>query len=290
MHRERTHPAEASVLNVAVLGLGLIGGSVGLAARASGTQVVGFDPDAGVLARAVERGAIDRAADEPAEAVMEAEVVVAAAPIGALAQTVKAALRHAPPECAITDVGSTKRALLAELGSEPGTRRFLGGHPLAGSELGGIEHARADLFQGAFWCLMPTPEQAIAQRIGALVEGFGAKPVVIDPETHDQLMARISHLPHVLANVLVSGVAGMGTAERALAAGGPSFRDATRVAGASSTIWTDIYLSNADLLAAAIDEAMAELELVRDALGAADASALTAWNERAKARRQSLLP
>jgi prephenate dehydrogenase len=277
-------------LKVAVLGLGLIGGSIGLAAQAGGARVVGFDPDPQTCEQALAAGAVQEAVQQPERALAGAEVVFAAAPLGALAQMVSLALREAPCDCVISDVGSTKRALLAELREQPGLERFIGGHPLAGSHLGGIEHARADLFQGASWCLMPSSQTRLADRLRSLIEGFGATPAEMDAQTHDRLMARISHLPHVLANVLVAGVAGWEQHERGLAANGPSFRDATRVAGASSAIWTDIYLSNADMLIEAIDEAIDELEQVRKRLGEHDAAALRAWSDLARARRQSLLP
>lgn len=289
MRRSGARPAKASRLNVAVLGLGLIGGSVALAARASGASVVGFDPDPRTRAKALQAGAVQRAVEQPEQALVDAQVAVAAAPIGALAQMVRLALRLAPADCVVTDVGSTKRSLLAQLEGEPGLERFIGGHPLAGSELGGIEQARADLFQGASWCLMPSSQPALARRLRELLQAFGARPVEMDAQTHDLVMARVSHLPHVLANVLVAQTAGFGERERALAGGGPSFRDATRVAGASSSIWTDIYLSNADMLIGAIDEAMADLRQVAQMLRDRDAEALRAWNDRSRARRQALL-
>jgi prephenate dehydrogenase len=277
-------------LNVAVLGLGLIGGSVGLAARASGCHVIGFDPDPAVLSSALQAGAIDEVASVPERALANAEVVILAAPIGALAEMARLALRHAPEDCVVSDVGSTKRSLLRALQAEPGVERLIGGHPLAGSEQAGIEHARADLFNGAFWCLMPAKDGVLARRLRSLIEALGARPIEIEPEAHDEAMARISHLPHVLANTLIAGTAGFGASERALASGGPSFRDATRVAGANSAIWTDIYLSNADMLITAIDEAIGELRALSRMLSDGDASALTNWNERARDQRARLLP
>jgi prephenate dehydrogenase len=283
-------------LNLAILGLGLIGGSVGLAARGSGAHVVGFDPDPHARAGALAAGAVDVALEDSQRALADAEVVVAAAPVGALAQIVRMALREAPADCVVSDVGSTKRALVRELAGEPGIERFIGGHPLAGAEQGGIERARADLFVGACWCLMPSPEAQLAARLCRLVEGFGAVPVEIEAEAHDRLMARISHLPHVLANVLIAGAVAaedggdLSAAERALVASGPSFRDATRVAGASSAVWTDIYLSNSDMLLEAIDGAIDELAQVREMLREGEGTALAAWNDLARARRRSLLP
>jgi prephenate dehydrogenase len=170
----------------------------------------------------------------------------------------------------------------------PITKRFIGGHPLAGAEHGGIEHARADLFDGAAWCVMPASDGPLRSRLHELVEVFGARPVEIDAVAHDRLMARVSHLPHVLANALVGLLAGAGEREMGLAAAGPSFRDATRVAGASTAIWTDIYLSNADMLTAAIDDLIAALTLVRDSLQEGDAAALARWNEAARATRAAM--
>jgi prephenate dehydrogenase len=285
-------------LNVAILGLGLIGGSIGLATRRGDERahVVGFDPDEQALSAALAMGAIDEQAANVEQAVADADVVFAAAPVSALAEIVKLALRCSPARCVVSDVGSTKRALLHDLAAERGIERFVGGHPLAGGEQGGIAHARADLFAGATWCLLRAANEGLLragseehrERLRALIEGFGATAVEIDAEAHDRLMARISHLPHVLANVLRAAVAGLPEGEQALAAAGPSFRDATRVAGASTAIWTDIYLSNVDMVTGAIDEAIGALEQVRSALLREDTAALVAWNELARARRLAL--
>jgi prephenate dehydrogenase len=164
---------------------------------------------------------------------------------------------------------------------------------LAGAETAGVEHAREDLFDGAIWYLSPAPGTSgvLYERLHRLLRSFGARPTAIDAETHDRLMACVSHLPHVLANLLVAqaaGLLGAGQSQR-LPPVGPSFRDATRVAGANSAIWTDIYLSNRDTLVAGIDELAKRLEDVRAALQAGDARAVTAWNERARADRQALL-
>lgn len=287
-------------MNVAILGLGLIGGSVGLALRSRDgdppVRVIGFDPDRDALAAGLAAGAIDESAASAEQAVAEAEVVFVATPVRALAQTVRLALACSPARCVVTDVGSTKRSLMADLEGDEELRRFIGGHPLAGSEEGGLQRARSDLFVGAPWCLVrphaPGSAESGAveagQRLGPLIERLGAQVVEIDADSHDRLMAQISHLPHVLANVLVAGTEGFDERERALAAAGPSFRDATRVAGASSAIWTDIYLSNADMVASAVEEAIASLQQVRDALRRGDARALRRWNEQARERKRAL--
>ncbi len=318
-------------LKVAVLGVGLIGGSIGLAARARGqAQVTGWDPGWGADPHAREAalrlGAIDVAASDIVGAVDDAQIVFVAAPVGVLAETIRAALEVAGPETVVTDVGSTKRKI-AEAISDP---RFVAGHPLAGGELGGVEHAREDLFEDATWFLCAAwgsraggqpleesrqPADRLRQGpLRELIASFGATPVEIDPGTHDRLMATVSQLPHVLANLLVGqavaaraprigaeaesgagfahapgGAAADGDRLEGFAAG-PSFRDATRVAGSNSAIWTDIYMSNRDALVAAIDELSRGLARLRTTLEAGDEQALREWNERARAQRETLTP
>jgi prephenate dehydrogenase len=276
-------------VRIAVIGVGLIGGSVALAARERlGATVTGFDQAPEALATARERGVLDGAAASVRDAVGDADVVFVATPVGALQQTVSAALEAAASGCVVTDVGSTKRAVVAAHDDA----RFVGGHPLAGAETSGVEQARADLFDGATWYLTPTARTSgvLYERLYRLIHRLGAKPVALDPETHDTVLATVSHLPHVLANVLVSQAAGtLAAGDTRLPATGPSFRDATRVAGASSTIWTDIYVSNRDALAAEIDETISRLKTVRDALAAADTGLITAWNDAAATDRKRLL-
>jgi prephenate dehydrogenase len=278
----------AGALKVAILGVGLIGGSIGLAARTrAGAEVCGYDPDARVCEAALQLGAIDaRAVDIPA-AVAGAQAVFAAAPVGVLAEVVLQALAHAPPDCVISDVGSTKLAL-EHARHDP---RFIGGHPLAGAETAGVRHARADLFDGAVWYLTPSPETdaALYERLSALVEGLGARVAAIAADAHDRLMASVSHLPHVLANVLVAQAVRAFEREGATPAAGPSLSDAVRVAGANTAIWTDIYLANRSALVEAVDEVVQRLQEVRDSLADADAGALAAWNEDADGARRTLL-
>jgi prephenate dehydrogenase len=272
-------------VRVAVVGVGLIGGSVGLAARERlGATVTGWDPDPAALERARERGAVDVAAGSLAEAVADAELAVVAAPVGALAAVVDAVLAAAPRDCAVTDVGSTKRAIVLD------DERFCGGHPLAGAETAGVEHARADLFEGAIWYLTPTARTSgiLLERLHRAIAALGGRPRAIDAETHDRLMASVSHLPHVLANVLVAQAA-QALGGETVPPTGPSFRDATRVAGANSAIWTDIYLANRDALAEQIDETIARLTEVREALLRGDADAVTRWNDAAAGDRRALL-
>jgi prephenate dehydrogenase len=170
--------------------------------------------------------------------------------------------------------------------------RFVGGHPLAGAENAGVQHARADLFDGCTWYLTPTSTTSglLYERLHRLLHGLGAQPSAIDAETHDRILAAVSHLPHVLANVLVSQAAGtLDAGGERLPATGPSFRDATRVAGAPSAIWTDIYLSNRDALTAELDATMQRLSSIRTALQDGDRTAIERWNDAAAQDRRRLL-
>ncbi|MEJ7750127.1 MAG: prephenate dehydrogenase/arogenate dehydrogenase family protein [Thermoleophilaceae bacterium] len=272
-------------MKIAVLGVGLIGGSIGLAARerAGDIEVVGFGRSPKRLASAVALGAIDTAAESLDQALEGADLCFCCAPVGALPEQVAGALAAAPSGCGVTDVGSVKRELVERFAEES----FVGGHPVAGAETAGVEHARADLFDGAVWYLTPSPTSSglVLERLHRFVAMLGARPVAIDPESHDRLLATVSHLPHVLANVLVAQAARRGDLPRV----GPSFRDATRVAGANSGIWTDIYMANRNAIAAEVDTAVELLQAAAVALRAGDPGALTEWNESAAADRRRLL-
>ena len=277
-------------MKVAILGVGLIGGSIGLAAqRHAHAEVCGYDPDPDVREQALELGAIGAHAPDVSGAVTDADIVFVAAPVRALAETVRLALASAGANCVVSDVGSTKRVV----SGADADARFVGGHPLAGAETAGVGNARADMFEGATWYLTPargSTAGVLYERLHRLLTSFGARPTAIDADTHDRLMACVSHLPHVLANLLVTQASNLlGDESQRLPAVGPSFRDSTRVAGANSAIWTDIYLSNRDALIAGIDEFSGRLAAVRLALESGEAAAVTAWNERARADRDALL-
>jgi prephenate dehydrogenase len=277
-------------VRIAVLGVGLIGGSIGLAAKEwlDDAEVVGFGRSPERLDRARELGAIDRATTDMAQALDGAEACFACGPVGVLPELVERALGAAPDDCVITDVGSTKRRIVEAITDQ----RFVGGHPIAGAETAGVEHARADLFQGATWYLTPGERSSglLYERLHRFVVGVGARPIAIDAQTHDSLLATVSHLPHVLANVLVAQAArALDEQGEALPRVGPSFRDATRVAGANTEIWTDIYLSNAEAIAAEVDDTVRRLQDVADALRSGDASGVAGWNDEASADRRRLL-
>jgi prephenate dehydrogenase len=277
-------------MKIAVLGVGLIGGSIGLAARARlDAEVAGFDPDSGLLDRATELEAIDSAHDSVAAAVEEAELVFCAAPVMDLPGLATEALDAASEDCAVTDVGSVKRDVIAALGSDS---RFVGGHPLAGAETSGVEGARADLFEGARWYLTPTSNTGgvLYDRVQRAISDIGARPQAIEAETHDRLMATVSHLPHVLANVLVTQAASALSEESEhLPEVGPSFRDATRVAGANPAIWGDIFTGNREAVASEIDAAIARLSEAAELIRSGERDAVTKWHERAGSNRRELI-
>ncbi|MFI5122833.1 MAG: prephenate dehydrogenase/arogenate dehydrogenase family protein [Vicinamibacteria bacterium] len=278
-------------MRIAVLGVGLIGGSIGLAARRrSQCEVVGFDPERQTLESAVEAGVLDRAAGSPADACEGAEVVFCAAPVGRLPELAAAALEACGPDAVVTDVGSTKRDIVAALGAD---ERFIGGHPLAGAETSGVQNAREDLFEGARWYLTPEAERSsglLYDRLQRTVAGLGAKVQAIDAETHDRLMATVSHLPHVVANVLVAQAAAELTRDsERMPEVGPSFRDTTRVAGANPAIWGDIFASNRDAVADAVDAVAQRLGEAAELIRAGERDTVAEWHSAAAADRRRLL-
>jgi prephenate dehydrogenase len=278
-------------MRIAILGVGLIGGSIGLAARRRlDADVVGFDPDPANLTRALEVGALTEAAGGAGDAVAAAEIVFCAAPVRALPDVVAGALESGSG-AVVTDVGSTKRELVAAVADHPARERFIGGHPLAGAETAGVEHARDDLFEGARWYLTPTADAdgVLYDRLQRTIAGLGARPQAVDAESHDRVMATVSHLPHVLANVLVGQAqAALSEESERLPQVGPSFRDTTRVAGANPGIWTDIFTANAEAVAGEIDGVVRRLREAADLLRAGDPDALDAWQREAGDARRLL--
>jgi prephenate dehydrogenase len=277
-------------MKIAVLGVGLIGGSIGLAARRRlEAEVVGCGRSPERLRRAVELGAIDGAADSVAEACEGADLVFCCAPVAALPEQAREALAASGPETAVTDVGSTKGELVAAVGAD---ERFIGGHPLAGAETAGVENAREDLFEGARWYLTPTERSSglLYDRLQRTLSALGARPQAIDPRSHDRLMATVSHLPHVLADVLAAEAAESLTRDsERLPDVGPSFRDATRVAGSNPAIWADIFAGNREAVATSVDSVAERLRQAAELIRSGDREALAAWHAAAGEARRSLL-
>ncbi|MDZ4826038.1 MAG: prephenate dehydrogenase [Actinomycetota bacterium] len=275
---------------IAVIGTGLIGGSVGLALTRRGCDVVGHDRDPGRLRRAKELGAVASIEDDLGRALDGADVAVVAVPVGHIAAVVAAALDAGVP--LVTDVGSVKAPIVAELEARPGgARRFVGGHPMAGSEQEGVDGADADLFVGATWVLTPTTatdEDAYTQ-LRALVRDMGAEVVTVTPEHHDVVVALVSHAPQLAASTLMD-VANDQEEEHQvllrLAAGG--FRDMTRIAAGHPAIWPDILAANRDAVVDALDRYLESLRATRDAVARGDREFLLALLERARAARRNL--
>jgi prephenate dehydrogenase len=233
---------------------------------------------------------IDRGAATVAEACEGAEVVFCAAPVAGLTDLAKAALAASGPDTVITDVGSTKRDIVAALG---GDERFIGGHPLAGAETSGVENARADLFEGARWYLTPKSARSsglLYDRLQRTLAGLGARVQAIDAEAHDRLMATISHLPHVVANVLVGqAVEELTRDSERMPEVGPSFRDTTRVAGANPAIWGDIFASNSEAVAEAVEAVAGRLHEAAALIREGEREAVAEWHTAAAADRRRLL-
>src|SRR6185437_4965827 len=265
-----------------------IGASVGLAAQRAGASVAGWDFDDRALGVAAGRGAVEPAGSLE-EALAGAELAVVAVPIAALAAQVAAVLEATGEETTVTDVGSTKASVVAAAAGSP---RFVGGHPIAGLESRGAEHASAGIFEGATWFLTPTAhtDNERHRAVHGFVSSLGAVPVAIDPIAHDRLVALTSHLPHVLANVVVNQ-AGATRVEghEPLANAGGSLRDMTRIAGANPRIWADIFLDNAGAVREALAEHRRRIEQVEAALSEGDAGFLARWIGEASQNRRRML-
>ncbi|MDQ6909551.1 MAG: prephenate dehydrogenase/arogenate dehydrogenase family protein [Actinomycetota bacterium] len=274
-----TSPAE-SPRRANVVGVGLIGGSIGLALREGGWHVSGSDLDPARAAKALELGALDKVGSDP-----HAEITFVATPVGAIGDAARRAL--AAGAGVVTDVGSVKASVIAEIGDP----RFVGGHPMAGSEQEGVEGAQADLFEGATWVLTPTLEtDATAYTtVRSAVRSLGADVVALPPERHDALVALVSHVPHLVAANLMA-LAAEGAEEHAavlrLAAGG--FRDMTRVAAGHPGIWLDICAENREAIVGALDRLLTVLGTTRDMVDKGDRASLLAALEAARAGRASL--
>jgi len=263
---------------VALIGCGLIGGSLGirLRERRLAGEITGFDRDNQSLNLAVECGAVDRAASSAREAVQGAELVILAVPVLSIAGLVGEIAPALEQGAVVTDAGSTKSGVMRQVALllPPGTY-FIGGHPMAGSEESGMRGADPALLENAIYVLTPGRDvpKEVVERLFALLEAAGAQPLLLDAEIHDRLVASISHLPHLMAVALVVCASRMGETEmiKTLAAGG--FRDTTRVALGNPKIWRDICISNRHHLmeaVASLEEVIAEMKgLLRQADGAA---------------------
>jgi prephenate dehydrogenase len=279
-------------ITIALLGVGLMGGSLGLAARerAGAAAVTGFSKTRATLDLALERGAITRACDSIEEAVAGTDLIFVCTPVRLVVETVKAAIAAAPPHAVISDVGSTKGPLMRSLTARE-QERCIGGHPLCGSETAGVANARASLYEGATYFLTPGAhvDGEAYRRLYNFLGEIGARPVAVDPDEHDRLMAIVSHLPHVLANILMAQAGQHAGSRDALLSAGPSFRDLTRIAGSNRRVWTDIFLDNRAALLAALATFQDGLQEVIEALAAKDVGRIEDTITRAADQRQRML-
>ncbi len=274
-------PNEPPPSRAAIVGLGLIGGSLGMALRSRGWRVSGHDDDAERVERARAMGAIDDPGID-----RNASITFIATPVSAIAATAREAIAG-NPKGLVTDVGSVK-ASVVEAVNDP---HFIGGHPMAGSEQEGLEGADAEMFSGAVWVLTPTALTADRDlsRLRSVVASLGAEVVALPPDRHDALVAVVSHVPHLTAATLM-GLADQRADEHAallrLAAGG--FRDMTRIASGHPAIWPDICAENRVAVLGALDDLIDGLRSVRDVVDRGDRAALLTRLERARSARANL--
>jgi len=242
-----------AIRQITIIGTGLIGGSFGLALKKRGFtgQIVGCDR-APVLKRARDKGAIDGAHTDPAAAVQGSQLVLLAAPVGAIVELIGRLGPSLPAKTLLTDVGSTKAEVLARAAATFGKhagRRFLGGHPMAGKEQAGVEASDPDLFHGAVWFVTPTPGQKMFEGVSGefleWVEKIGAGVASMDADAHDQLCGWISHLPQLISTALAATLVDeYGEEAPLLETGGRALREMTRIAGSPYSMWRDIALTN----------------------------------------------
>lgn len=285
------------IKQVTIIGLGLIGGSLGLAIKNldKNIRVIGFDSDSDSINKAIELDAIDNTADDLVAAVKGSEIIFIAVPVGNVVPIAKKIIDHIDTGSIITDVGSTKMAINREL--KDGSRNFsnfIGGHPMTGSEITGIEGASANLFLDSYYILTPSDETDANQynKLHALLKNIGAKVIALGPEKHDKIMSMISHLPHVISSALVNAVGTVLEEDdilTMLAAGG--FRDMTRIAASNPNIWIDIFLSNPEAVSNAIDKFVTQMTDFKQKLNSLDKQQLKDWllqAQQAKAKIQGI--
>ncbi len=280
---------------VALLGVGLLGGSLGLALRQRrlAGRVHGYVRRAAAAAECLAAGAVDTAGQDLAAAVEGADLVVLCTPLGQMAALAALAAPALRPGVLVTDVGSVKASVQREVAPvvTAAGARFVGSHPMAGSERTGVAAARADLFVGAVCVVTPAPESdpAAVAAVCRLWEAVGARVLTLCPEAHDARVARTSHLPQALAATLADLVLDPAApdGQGQLCAGG--FRDSTRIASGSPEMWRDIFLANRAAVSEALEEFRRRLDAVRQAVAAGDAAALEQVLARARERRERWL-
>ncbi len=277
--------SEPIFARVAIVGVGLMGGSLALALKRYGVAafVNGVDTDIESLRIAKESGAIDEGFTDIAEGMKDADLVVFAAPVSMIVPLMERASSHVSPNAIVTDLASVK-AQIQPVGERLFGARYVGSHPMAGSEKKGITAARADLFEGAAWFVLYSRTAEVltnrySKAIEILAERCGARVALATAEKHDELVALVSHVPHALAFGFARAVEQSDTPELARAVAGGSFRDIIRVAAANPVLWADILYSNREALKPALDETLAEIQRVRELLEGTDSAKLRDYLE-----------
>lgn len=276
------------IRRLAIVGCGLMGGSVALALKRAKyvDEVVGYSRNPVTREMALSMGVIDRAADDLAQAVDGADVVILATPVGALAPTMSAIAPHLEREAVITDVGSTKSDVIRHAQAHLGEHisRFVPAHPIAGKEHAGVEHAEANLYENRKVILTPLPQnnQEAIVTVQALWRVCGADVVTMSPQDHDSVFAAVSHLPHLLAFSYINGLANQPEIDLFLAMAGPGFRDFTRIAGANPDMWRDVFNSNRSAIQAQLNHFKTALHQFEAALEASDSATLEAFVQRSR--------
>jgi prephenate dehydrogenase len=276
--------------DLSILGVGLLGGSIALAAREAikGCKIRGYGHRAETLREAQSTGIIDEAYADPASAVRGADLVILCTPVGILGKLLRMIGPALSPQAVVTDVGSTKRSVVqAAEKSLPGGVLFVGSHPMAGSEKRGVANARADLCREALCIVTPTDRTppGATEAAEEFWQRIGMRTTRMSPEDHDRRLADISHLPHALAAALV---AMQDDATLPLAGGG--FRDVTRIAGGDAGLWRDIFLDNADNLRASVQRLRGQLDALLERLHPDRSEELRVWLDEAAQRRQAMPP
>ncbi len=264
-----------SIRQITIIGTGLIGGSLGLALRKNGFRgkIIGCDRKS-VLARAKRIAAIQSGIVDPIEASRGSDVVVLATPVGGIIELIEKLSPHLSPNTLLTDVGSTKSAIVAraqKVFGKDASLRFLAGHPMAGKENAGVEFADAELFRGAVWFFTPLPGQKLDPRMFAAyvswVKKIGAKITTLDPDQHDELCAWISHVPQMLSTALASAlVEEFGEKAPLLESGGRALREMTRISASPYSMWRDIAITNKKQIADALLKLEQHLGQIRENL------------------------
>lgn len=274
---------------LSILGVGLLGGSIGLALRAisSPCKIMGYGHRSSTLRLALEVGAIDQGYEDLASAVRESELIILCTPVGVFSQILGHIAPHLKSGAIVADVGSTKQTVVAQAARLlPKHVHFVGSHPMAGSEKRGVEFARADLFQGALCLTTPTPatDAKALEAVESFWQSIGMRIKRLTPQQHDQWVGEISHLPHAVAAALIEM-----QRDDALALAGKGFLDATRIAGGDGALWRDIFLDNRDNLRSGIARLKSALDRLDAMLAPEHADALRDWLNASSLRREKLL-